>query len=133
MTNELKLGGTYRHYKTNGLYTALQLVKFEPYAASFNNHFLSEVTFTGDGPYEDKVASLYLAFSPGVKLFLDDTNFELQRNKHQVLYWSQQHQRYFVRPLTEFVAHVEVEAPISRSDSVKGIGYSVVPRFELQP
>ena len=120
-TQELKLGGTYQHYKTRGLYTALQLVKFENRSSGPTDMQVGEVTFTGDGPLENRLVALHLSFLPSVRLYLQD-DFGVQQDQLQVLYWSKEHKRYFVRPLSEFVATV-------------GDGSASAPlraRFELQ-
>lgn len=121
MSNGLKLGGTYRHYKTRGLYTALQLVKFEDKREPlYTDRFIFDVTFTGDGTAGDTNIQLYLSFSPSVKLYLMyEARFAAQLEFQQVLYYSLEHKRFFVRPLYEFVA----TAP----------GEKYMPRFELQP
>lgn len=82
MAQELKLGRLYRHYKTNGIYMALQLVKN-----------------TGDG----------------------------QNDAMHVLYWSFGANLMFVRPLTEFVA--EVEMPNDRTTLYRSNTFE--PRFKL--
>lgn len=117
---EVKLGGTYRHYKTKGLYTALQLVKFEPTSnfafteAGEHNifsfaHFLRGLKFTGDGPNEDTIVKLYCSVRDS-RLFLEyDLRFADARENMQVLYWSFSAKDYFVRPLTEFAAQVNGE------------------------
>ena len=135
MANELKLGGTYRHYKTKGLYTALQLVRFENRNAEPSDMQIAEVTFTGDGPLENRRVSLHLTFSPSPRLYLQD-DFGIQNEALQVLYWSKEHRRYFVRPLLEFVADVGADEPVVAYDQggnviATGSGYSRVPRFEL--
>jgi len=114
---ELKLGGTYQHYKTRGLYTPLQLVSCEVITADahLKRHLspVTVVTFTGDGPHEDKMLSLYYSLSENRLVLSAPSDVALEGM--QVLYYSQQHTRYFVRPLTEFVATIgngSVSAPV---------------------
>ena len=54
-----------------------------------------------------------------------------QDDKPMVLYYSFSARDLVTRPLSEFVASVEVEEPVKKSDGVVGVGYSVASRFEL--
>lgn len=108
---DLQQGGTYRHYKTQGLYTVLQLVRFDNRGGYPTDATIQQVTFSGDGPLKNRFVSLVLAFVPRVRLYLQD-DFGTQGDALQVLYWSQEQKRYFVRPLTEFIAQVDVDGVV---------------------
>lgn len=130
MANELKLGGTYKHYKTKGLYKALQVVKLlnnkdEP--LDCYTHVLREVKYTGDGQYDGVMMELCYALNGGT-LFVRHNSAP---NVMLVLYFSHSAKDYFVRPLSEFVATV---SSIHRPNETRVEDRIVpVPRFELQP
>lgn len=113
MTSKIQMGKTYRHYKTNGLYVPLQMVRLlDPAQPDGHQVLVRTVTFTGDGPLENAQMDLVLSLA---------TNLLFLRHKGgvgdiQVLYWSESAKNYFARPLSEFV---EVVAGGPRFELVK--------------
>lgn len=113
MANELKLGATYRHYKTKGLYKTLQLVKLlstEHEPLDCYTQVLRPVKYTGDGLLDGQMMELCYALNGGL-LFVRHKGAPLNI---LVLYFSLEARDYFVRPLTEFVAPVVGEGLVSR-------------------
>lgn len=120
---QLKLGATYKHYKTKGLYVPLQFIFFAAELSVFYEP-LMVVTFTGNGPNENENVDLVLSLRT-MQLFMLPRGFKKPSDDAHVLYYSKEHQRYFVRPLQEFVARVVPED--INGNKVSGW---TVPRFE---
>lgn len=119
--SDVKLGSTYRHYKTHGLYTALQLVRLM--LPGQDPHLLTvrEVKYTGNGPLDGTLMFLCYSLSSGW-LFVRHTDRNMAGTA-LVLYYSHEAKDYFVRPLSEFTKDV-----VSEETSA---GRIWVPRFAL--
>lgn len=117
MRNEFKLGGTYRHYKTKGLYQALAVVQYRPKRYREVVTEVATVKDTGDGR-NDRLVRLCLSLDTGRLFVLNIEGAEEQ----MALYFSFSASALFVRPLTEFVANVAVDG---KTDP------RFAPRFEL--
>lgn len=121
----LKLGGTYKHYKTKGLYKVLQLVKLlctsdEP--LDCYTQVIRKVKYTGDGPLDGQMMELCYALNGGM-LFV---RYVGAATGILVLYRSYTAKDFFVRPLHEFVATVEDRPDPENPRVVRNI-----PRFEF--
>lgn len=106
--SELKLGATYQHYKTKGVYVPLQLVQMHGTTPDEHTMFLRSVKFTGDGQLDGVAMELCYSIQRGV-LFVLHRPLPDGVQPTQVLYYSQSAKDYFVRPLHEFVEWVQVD------------------------
>ncbi|TAL42397.1 MAG: hypothetical protein EPN91_08435 [Salinibacterium sp.] len=125
MPNELKLGGTYCHYKTKGLYQALAVVQNRPLRPGEQVVEVATVKDTSDGR-NDKLMKLCHSFTTGHLFVLNTgdspTTHDGSLNDLMALYYSFSANNLFVRVLTEFVGEVAVDGMTNPR---------FAPRFEL--